>query len=90
MDAPSSLPTENVPIKMDPDLGAAVGEMLAAIDDEDEREAADEAVMVIYRSGFAGTFPELVRHYREGIETAIGYELELESDEELQEAAAEA
>lgn len=76
----SALPTEDVPIKMDPDLAAAVSGLLEQLEEED-KAAGTEAVMGVYRSGFAGVFSELVDQYRKAIEEATGFEYDPEEDE---------
>jgi hypothetical protein len=70
----ATLPTEAVPIKMAPELAEAVGELLAELEGSD-REAADGAVMRVYRSGFAGSFSEIVEKYRAEISAAVGFEV---------------
>lgn len=68
------LPTEQTPIKMDPELAEVVGEFLAELEGSD-RKAGSAAVMKVYRSGFAGVFAEIVEKYRSAISTAVGFEV---------------
>ncbi len=91
----SALPTEDVPIKMDPDLAAAVSGLLEQLSEEPRCEEGDdasvelpslralgrEAVMGVYRSGCAGVFSELVDQYRKAIEEAAGFEYDPEEEE---------
>ncbi len=67
----TALPTEQIPIKMDPDLAEAVGGYLSGLDGSDHK-AGTAAVMTVYRSGFAGSFSEIVERYRSEISTAVG------------------
>ncbi len=70
----TALPTEKVPIKMDPDLAEAVGGFLEDLEGGDLK-AGTAAVMTVYRSGFAGTFGEIVEKYRSDISAAVGFEV---------------
>ena len=67
----TSLPKENRPVRMDPDLQAAVEGLLEPYKG-DELELAQEAVMSVYRSPVQGVFSKLVKRYEAAILEAVG------------------
>lgn len=64
-----SMPTEQRPIRMDPDLFKAVEGLLKAYKGE-ALERAQEAVRSVKESGHQGQFSELLAKYRDAIEEA--------------------
>lgn len=70
----TALPTEQIPIKMDPDLAEVIGGYLSELEGSDNK-AGNAAVMTVYRSGFSGDFGEIVENYRSAISTAVGFEV---------------
>ncbi len=70
----TALPTEQTPIKMDPELAEVVGAFLEDLEGGD-RKTGQAVVSEIYRSGFSGVFAEIVERYRAGISEAVGFEV---------------
>lgn len=66
----SNLPTEDRPLRMDPDLTAAVEKILKPYKGAD-LEKARAAVMTVYRSGASGLFADLVEQYRVAVNEAV-------------------
>lgn len=66
----SALPTEPRPIRIDPELGERLEEILKPLNGK-QREAADAAVMEVYQSGHTGSFAELVELYESAIAEAV-------------------
>ncbi len=66
----AALPTEPQPIRLDPELADRIGKMLKPLKGE-QLEAGQAAVMKVYRSGFAGSFGELVERYKAAIAEAV-------------------
>lgn len=66
----TKLPSEPRPIRMDPELAEAVDEIIKPLKGKD-LEAAQAAVMDVYRSNASGKFAELLENYREAIEEAV-------------------
>lgn len=65
-----SLPTEQRPIRMDPDLAKRVDSLLEPYDGED-LDHAQEAVMRVYQSPASGSFGQLVARYEAAIQEAV-------------------
>lgn len=66
----AALPTENRPIRLDPELSEEISKLLKPLKGRD-REVADEAVMQVYRSSVMGSFGEILEAYRTAIEEAV-------------------
>ena len=62
--------TEARPIRMDPDLQAAIDKVLKPYKGE-AREIAEMAVMEVYHSGSEGSFAEIVASYEEAVSAAV-------------------
>lgn len=65
----TALPTEERPIRMDPELAAEVNKFLEPLSGKDLKKGRD-AVMSVYNSGITGSFGELLAAYRSAIEEA--------------------
>lgn len=65
-----ALPTEQRPLRMDPDLAKQVDGILKKYKGDD-LEKAHQGVMKVYHSGQSGGFHEIVERYREAIEEAV-------------------
>jgi hypothetical protein len=65
--ATSKLPTVTRPIKMEPDLAAAVERRLAPLQGK-RLERAQDAVRKVYASGFQGSFSQLLARYEDAID----------------------
>lgn len=65
-----ALPTEQRPIRMDPELSERVEKLLEPLAGDD-LERAHAAVMKVYHSGRSGSFDEILGHYRTAIEEAV-------------------
>lgn len=70
MTTQTALPTEDRPIRMDPELAERVEEMLANFKGK-EREKAQAAVKRVYDSSVTGRFHELVEAYEAAILEAV-------------------
>lgn len=66
----TTLPTEQRPIRMDPELSERVEKILDRYSGSD-LEKAQAAVMKVYHSGFAGSFGQLVERYDEAVREAV-------------------
>ena len=66
----TTLPQETRPIRMDPDLTAAVEGLLEPYDGE-ELKLAQAAVVEVYHSSVAGVFPDIVKAYESAILEAV-------------------
>ena len=64
----SKLPTVTRPIKMQPDMTAAVERLLAPLHGK-RLERAQDAVRKVYNSGFQGSFSELLAKYEAAVES---------------------
>ena len=65
----SKLPMENRPIRMVPELATAVENLLAPLSGK-KLEAAQKAVLKLYRAGGFLPFGDLVESYRQAIDDA--------------------
>lgn len=66
----STLPTEDRPIRMAPDLAEEVEKLLEPLTGEDQEKGRD-AVMQVYHSSVSGSFGTIVEAYRTAIEEAV-------------------
>lgn len=66
----STLPTEQRPIRLDPELSAEIEKCIKPLAAK-ERGAAQAAVMEVYNSGHTGSFGELLELYRDAIAEAV-------------------
>ncbi len=67
----SELPTEQRPIRMDPELAEAIEERIKAVKPS-KRDDARTAVMAVYHSGTQGTFHDVLSAYDAAIAEAVG------------------
>lgn len=65
----TKLPTITRPLKMEPDMSAALERRLAPLNGK-RLERAQEAIRKVYNSGFQGSFAQLLAKYDEAIEAA--------------------
>ena len=66
----SKLPKEGTPMKLDPFLAVAIEEELSPYDGA-KLKRAQKAVLDVSKSGFTGTFGDLVVEYRRKIGEAV-------------------
>ena len=66
----TTIPQETRPIRMDPDLNAAVEKLLEPYGGND-LELAQAAVVSVYHSSATGVFSELVERYEAAILEAV-------------------
>ncbi len=66
----TTIPQETRPLRMDPDLTAAVEKLLEPYKG-DELEAAQAAVVEVYHSSTSGVFRKLVEAYESAILEAV-------------------
>ena len=71
--ATTAIPQETRPIRMDPDLEAAVAELLEPYGGK-ELERAQAAVVSVHHSSATGVFSKLVDRYEAAILEAVGSE----------------
>lgn len=64
-----ALPTEQRPIRMDPELAEQVDALLKPFSGE-KLDRAQAAVMKVYESGATGSFGEILERYEAAIEDA--------------------
>jgi len=67
----SKLPSEVRPQRFDPDLAAALEDLLEPYNGK-PLEKAQKAIVRLRQRGITGSFGELVAMYREAIEQAVG------------------
>ena len=66
----TAIPQETRPIRMDPDLTAAVEGLLAPYSGADLK-SAQAAVVEVYHSSVAGVFGDIVKAYESAIREAV-------------------
>lgn len=64
------LPTEDRPVRMDPDLAARIEVVLKNYSGKD-LEKAQAAIRQVHQSGISGSFSTLVRTYESAIKDAV-------------------